>query len=178
MHNVANAMAASLAALTAGAPVEATRRELLTFTPMPHRLQIVARSRGVTWVDDSKASNPDAVQNALRSFDSPIILIAGGRSKNTDFRAMAKAAAERAKLIVLVGETAREIGALIGPGQVAFAASMEQAVATASQNAVHGDVVLLSPGGTSFDMFESAEQRGEAFTAAVRRQNAASGAAS
>ena len=178
MHNVANAMAASLAALTAGAPVEAVQRGLLTFTPMPHRLQIVARSRGVTWVDDSKASNPDAVQNALRSFGAPIVLIAGGRSKHTDFHEMAKAIAARAKFVVLIGESAREIGALIGSNRIAFADSMEQAVATASQNAVQGDVVLLSPGCASFDMFESAEQRGEAFASAVQRQTAASGAAS
>ena len=173
LHNVANVMAASLAALTAGAPLEAVRRGLRTFAPMPHRLQTVMRSGGVTWVDDSKASNPDAVVKALESFDAPIILLAGGRSKKTDFRAMAKAAALRAKLVVLIGESAREIGALIESGPIVYATGMEQAVAAAAESATRGDIVLLSPGCASFDMFESAEQRGDVFAAAVKRQIAA-----
>ena len=168
-HNVANAMAASLAALVAGAPVEAVGRGLTTFTPMPHRLEIVARSGGVTWVDDSKASNPDAVVKGLGSFAAPIILIAGGRSKKTDFAALAAAAAERVKLAVLIGESAREIGALLESGPIVYAQSMDKAVAAAAESAAPGDVVLLSPGCASFDMFESAEQRGEVFAAAVKR---------
>ena len=169
LHNVANAMAATLAALVAGAPLEAVRRGLASFAPMPHRLEIVARSGGVTWVDDSKASNPDAVVKALDSFDAPIVLIAGGRSKKTDFRAMAAAASERAKSAVLIGESAREIGALLESGPIVYAESMEAAVAAAAESAAPGDVVLLSPGCASFDMFESAEQRGDVFAAAVRR---------
>ena len=173
-HNVGNAMAAylaaSLAALASEADVEKVAAGLQTFRPLPHRLQTVARSNGITWVDDSKASNPDAVLKALETFTEPIILIAGGRSKRTDFRALAAAASEHAKLVILIGESAREIGALIEHGPIVFAESIEQAVAAAAEAAVSGDVVLLSPGCASFDMFESAEQRGEVFAAAVRRQ--------
>ena len=171
-HNIANAMAASLAALLAGAPIEAVREGLATFQALPHREQIIARRAGVIWVDDSKASNPDAVVKALAAFSGPIILIAGGRSKKTDFGAMAHAASERAKLVILIGESAREIGALIEHGPIVFADSMDRAVAAAAEAATAGDIVLLSPGCASFDMFESAERRGEAFATAVQRLGA------
>jgi UDP-N-acetylmuramoylalanine--D-glutamate ligase len=163
-------MAASLAALLAGAPVEAVREGLRSFEAMPHRLQLVADTHGIKWIDDSKASNPDAVVKALQSFDAPIVLIAGGRSKKTDFAEMAKVASQRAKLVVLIGESAREIAALIHQTPSVFAESMPAAVAAAAETAARGDVVLLSPGCASFDMFESAEQRGDAFAAAVAQR--------
>jgi UDP-N-acetylmuramoylalanine--D-glutamate ligase len=174
-HNVANAMAAYLAASLAlmrgteiGTHDDALVEGLRTFEPLAHRLQTVATAAGVIWVDDSKASNPDAVVKALHAFDGPIILIAGGRSKRTDFAGLAKAASDRAKLIVLIGESAREIGSLLERGPIVYADSMTTAVAAAAETAAPGDVVLLSPGCSSFDMFDSAEQRGDAFVAAVR----------
>jgi UDP-N-acetylmuramoylalanine--D-glutamate ligase len=180
-HNAANAMAAYLAASAALRirGVEAAQAlvdGLNSFEPLAHRLQVVARSAGVTFVDDSKASNPDAVIKALAAFDAPIILIAGGRSKRTEFSALAAAAQERCKRIILMGESAREIGALIERVPVEYALSMEQAVSAAADAAAPGDVVLLSPGCASFDMFDSAEQRGERFTEAATRIASPAGA--
>lgn len=168
-HNAGNAMAAYLAASLANANVDAVEAQaaLRTFEPMEHRLQMISTAGGVTWVDDSKATNPAAVMKALETFDAPIILIAGGRSKNTDFSEMGSAIGKRAKRCILIGESAREIGRQI-EGPVEYVASMHAAVHAAAVAAGPGDVVLLSPGCASFDMFQSAEHRGTSFAAAVR----------
>jgi UDP-N-acetylmuramoylalanine--D-glutamate ligase len=118
-------------------------------------------------VDDSKATNPGAVIAALRSFDRPIVLIAGGKSKGTEFSELGKAISSRTKAVVLIGEAAEEIGRHVKRATVAHASSMDEAVATAAGFAESGDVVLLSPGCASFDMFASAEARGEAFAVAA-----------
>jgi UDP-N-acetylmuramoylalanine--D-glutamate ligase len=178
-HNIANAMAAYLTVSLSGAPSDARDaliEGLRTFEPLAHRLQPVMQSGGVTFIDDSKASNPDAVVKALASFDAPIILIAGGRSKRTDFATLARAAEERCSHVILIGESAREIGALISKVPTGYATSMEEAVAAAAGAAVPGDIVLLSPGCASFDMFESAEQRGERFADAARSIGSPAGA--
>jgi UDP-N-acetylmuramoylalanine--D-glutamate ligase len=175
-HNVENAMAASLAALLAGATVDAVRTGLRTFEPMPHRLATVASSDGIDWIDDSKATNPDAAVKALESFDAPIVLIAGGKGKNTDFAGLGAAASQRTKAVVLIGESAASIGAHISGVPVTYAHSMREAVDAAAKAAVRGDVVLLSPGCASFDMFESAEHRGDVFSALARKRAAGVGA--
>jgi UDP-N-acetylmuramoylalanine--D-glutamate ligase len=167
-HNAENAMAAALAALLAGATVDAVREGLRTFEPLPHRLAAVPSVDGITWIDDSKATNPDAVVKALESFDAPIVLIAGGKGKNTDFSDLGRAASHRAKAVVLIGESAKAIGAAMSGVPVHYASSMEDAVDMAARAAAHGDVVLLSPGCASFDMFESAEHRGVVFAALAR----------
>jgi len=169
-HNVANAMAASLAALLAGAPVAKVRSGLRSFAPLPHRLAKVATSDGVDWIDDSKATNPDAVLKALASFDAPIVLIAGGKGKNTDFSALGHAASRRAKMVVLIGEAAQEIGAQVDGTVLRYASSLEEAVNVAGDAVGAGDVVLLSPGCASFDMFDSAEHRGDVFCALARKR--------
>ncbi len=167
-HNVENALAASLAALAAGASVKAVREGLRSFLPLPHRLQSIAVADGVTWVDDSKATNPDAVVKALDAFQEPIVLIAGGKPKNTEFGEMCREISRRVKAAVLIGEAAQLIGRELRGPLVAYAKSMDEAVEAAFGLAKPGDVVLLSPGCASFDMFESAEQRGEKFAAAVK----------
>ncbi|HEY7994975.1 MAG TPA: UDP-N-acetylmuramoyl-L-alanine--D-glutamate ligase [Candidatus Eremiobacteraceae bacterium] len=169
-HNVENAMAASLAALLAGAPASAVRAGLRSFAPLPHRLAPVESDDGINWVDDSKATNPDAVVKALESFLEPIVLIAGGRAKNTDFAALAGAASGRAKTVVLIGEAAKEIGAQLTGVDVVYARAMSEAVEAAAHAASPGDVVLLSPGCASFDMFDSAEHRGDVFATLVRNR--------
>lgn len=169
-HNLSNAMAASLAALLAGATTRAVRAGLRTFEPLPHRLAPVATAEGVDWIDDSKATNPDAVVKALESFDAPVVLISGGKGKNTDFSGLGRAASARAKAVVLIGETAKTIGALVHGVPVKYAATMEEAVEIAGSAASSGDVVLLSPGCASFDMFASAEQRGDVFSALARER--------
>ena len=174
-HNVANVLAALLIGLAAELDPEALRAAVRAFEPLPHRLQRVAVQNGVTYVDDSKSTNPGSVVAALQSFAAPIVLIAGGKSKRTDFRAMGEAIEKHAKAVVLIGEAADEMSDVLGASSVARAASMDEAVAIARGLAASGDVVLLSPGCASFDMFASAEARGDAFAAAVNAVAAARG---
>jgi UDP-N-acetylmuramoylalanine--D-glutamate ligase len=166
-HNVANVLAAVTIGLAADLDREAIREAVRDFQPLPHRLQRVAVQDGVVYVDDSKSTNPGSVVAALEAFAQPIVLIAGGKSKRTDFRAMGEAVRRRAKAVVLIGEAADEIAAAIGDKESIRAASIDDAVAIARSLALPGDIVLLSPGCASFDMFASAEARGEAFTRAA-----------
>ncbi len=166
-HNVENVMAAILVGLAAGLDKVGIAAAVRAFQPMHHRLETVAERDGVIWVDDSKATNPGAVIAALRSFDRPIVLIAGGKAKGTDFADMGKVISSRTKAAVLIGEAAADIAKHIKRSTVANASSMDEAVALARTFVAPGDVVLLSPGCASFDMFASAEARGDAFAAAV-----------
>jgi UDP-N-acetylmuramoylalanine--D-glutamate ligase len=166
-HNVQNAMAALLAAIAVGCPLAALRGAISSFTPMPHRLATIAEIDGVRYVDDSKSTNPASVIAALRTYDAPIVLIAGGRSKGTEFGAMGSAIRERASALIAIGEAAPEIRRAVRGFPTVVASSMDEAVRRAREFAVPGGVVLLSPGCASFDMFESAEDRGERFAAAV-----------
>ncbi len=175
-HNVQNVMAALLAALAVGCDPARLRDAVKTFRPMPHRLEPVGEIDGVLYVDDSKSTNPGSVVAALFAFDRPIVLIAGGRSKGTDFIELGVAARHRAKAMVLIGEAAAEIAEHAGAVPVIRAGSMEDAVAKARGAAAAGDVVLLSPGCASFDMFRSAEHRGEMFVTAVRALHEKAGA--
>lgn len=166
-HNVANVMAALLAALAVGCDPRALRGAIGTFKPMRHRLETVAEIDGVLYVDDSKATNPVAVMAALDSFDRPVILIAGGRSKGTRFDELGESIRKRAKALIAIGEAADEIIAASDEQRAMRATSLDDAVRRARAHAQRGDVVLLSPGCASFDMFASAEDRGERFSAAV-----------
>jgi UDP-N-acetylmuramoylalanine--D-glutamate ligase len=172
-HNVSNVLAALLIGLAAGLDPEALRDGVRAFAALPHRLQTVAERDGVRYVDDSKSTNPGSVIAALESFERPVVLIAGGKSKRTAFDAMGEAIERRAKAVVLIGEAAGEIAAVVSGPKVERAASMDEAVAIATALARPGDVVLLSPGCASFDMFASAEARGEAFARAVTSVGAA-----
>jgi UDP-N-acetylmuramoylalanine--D-glutamate ligase len=166
-HNVDNVMAAILVGLAAGLDRTAIADAVRAFEPLHHRLETVVDRGGVRFVDDSKATNPGAVIAALRSFDRPIVLIAGGKSKGTEFSEMGKVISSRTKAVVLIGEAAPDIAKHGKRAAVAHAGSMDEAVAQALTFTEPGDVVLLSPGCASFDMFASAEARGEAFVAAV-----------
>jgi UDP-N-acetylmuramoylalanine--D-glutamate ligase len=166
-HNVANVMAALLAALAIGCEPATLRDAVKTFRPMPHRLEPVAEIDGVLYVDDSKSTNPGSVIAALHAYDRPIVLIAGGRAKGTGFDEMGATIRARAKTLIAIGEAAGDI-ALASEGVALIrAASMEEAVRRAHDAAARGDVVMLSPGCASFDMFRSAEDRGDRFVAAV-----------
>jgi UDP-N-acetylmuramoylalanine--D-glutamate ligase len=166
-HNVDNVMAAILVGLAAGLDRTAIATAVRNFKPLHHRLETVVARDGVLYVDDSKATNPGAVIAALRSFGRPIVLIAGGKSKGTDFAELGKVISSRTKAAILIGEAAPEIAKHVKRSTVIAAGSMDEAVAQAAEIAEAGDVVLLSPGCASFDMFASAEARGEAFSAAV-----------
>lgn len=166
-HNVQNVMAALLAGLAAGYDPQKLREGVRSFHAMAHRLQTVATVHGVQFVDDSKATNPGSVIAALHAYDEPLVLIAGGKSKGTDFAEMGRIIDARADRLVVIGEAADEIASHVYRTPIDRASSMEDAVRRAADAAPEGSVVLLSPGCASFDMFKSAEDRGEQFSAAV-----------
>ncbi|HTU70277.1 MAG TPA: UDP-N-acetylmuramoyl-L-alanine--D-glutamate ligase [Candidatus Baltobacteraceae bacterium] len=175
-HNVQNVMAALLAAFAVGCDPSAVREAVMSFHAMPHRLENVDEIDRVLYVDDSKSTNPGSVVAALRAYDRPIVLIAGGRAKGTDFVEMGVAIRQRAKALVAIGEAADAIAQHVGELPVVRAPSMIDAVGAARELASPGDVVLLSPGCASFDMFSSAEDRGEQFSAAVHALRQPAGA--
>lgn len=167
-HNVQNVMAALLAALAIGLEPSTLCDAVKSFRAMSHRLEPIATIGGVLFVDDSKATNPGSVIAALHSYDRPVVLIAGGKSKNTDFTELGRAIDERAEALVVIGEAADDIAAHVYRTPVYKAVSMEDAVGQAAAVAKSGSVVLLSPACASFDMFQSAEDRGRAFSCAVQ----------
>jgi UDP-N-acetylmuramoylalanine--D-glutamate ligase len=178
-HNVSNALAAVSVGLLFGIAPDAIRRAAGAFTGVEHRLESVLILDGVRFVNDSQGTQPDAVIAALRAFDPPVVLIAGGRDKGVDLSALAPVVAERAAAAVLIGESGPALEAMFraaGLAQTQRAGNMDEAVRVA-----HGlarsmrDVgepyatVLLSPAAASFDMFEDYAARGRAFTQAVVR---------
>jgi UDP-N-acetylmuramoylalanine--D-glutamate ligase len=167
-HNLENVMAALLLALDAGADPEACRRVLAAFEGLPHRLTHVATLEGVDFYDDSKGTNVGAVACSLAHFDKPVILIAGGRDKESDFTVLSDLIKERVKALVLLGET-RELLARVWAGlaPISRAADLADAVLQAWELARPGDVVLLSPGCASFDMFRDYVHRGQVYQALV-----------
>lgn len=167
-HNVQNVMAALLASLATGAEPRALREGVKSFSAMAHRLQPVTEIGGVLFVDDSKATNPGSVIAALRAYDRPCVLIAGGKSKNTDFTELGRVIDERAEALVVIGEAAEEIASHVYRTPIERAQSMEDAVRRALAMTKPGWMVLLSPACASFDMFQSAEDRGRQFVAAVQ----------
>ena len=167
-HNLQNAAAALAAVCAAGADPEAAVSALADFEGLPHRSQVVALRGGVTWVNDSKATNPHAAQRSLSSFDAPLLWIGGGRSKGLDLSELAEDAARRARCALLIGEAAPELErGLAGRVEVKRVESIEAAVGEAARQARDGDIVLLAPGCSSHDQFQSFEERGERFRAAV-----------
>jgi UDP-N-acetylmuramoylalanine--D-glutamate ligase len=168
-HNLENIMAALLLALEAGADADACRRVLASFQGLPHRLELVAAMGGVEFYDDSKGTNVGAVACSLAHFEVPVILIAGGRDKDSDFSLLSNLIRERVKALVLLGES-RDLLARIwgGLAPLHLAADMADAVRQAWHLARPGEVVLLSPACASFDMFTDYAQRGEVFQRLVR----------
>ncbi len=166
---ISNAVAAAAAAAAFGAPLDSIGRALVAFEPLPHRMELVATAGGVSYVNDSKATNPHAVLAALAGAER-VVLIAGGKNKGLDLSTLA-AAASSLRAVVTIGQARDEIAdAFAAAGMpVERAGSMDDAVARAAAIATPGDTVLLSPGCASFDMFADYKARGEAFRAAVKR---------
>ncbi|MCC6957843.1 MAG: hypothetical protein IT316_13680 [Anaerolineales bacterium] len=167
-HNLLNVMAACCIAAAAGLPVEAMRAGIQNFVGAPHRLELVRRWKGADWYDDSIATSPERVMAAIRSFDEPLVVLAGGRDKQLPWGDFADLVKERVDHLILFGEAADKIlSALQLSGSEALtvsqAKSLHEAVAQAAEIVEPGDVVLLSPGGTSFDEFKDFEERGECF---------------
>jgi UDP-N-acetylmuramoylalanine--D-glutamate ligase len=168
-HNVENALAAAAAAADLGVPREAIVRSLSTFAGLAHRLEPVGTVAGVRFVNDSKATNVDSLSVALDAFPDPVILIAGGRHKDQDFRPLAEKVRRRVSFLILIGEAADRLAAAWPGVPSARAGSLDEAIAVARSNARAGSVVLLSPACASFDMFHNYEDRGDRFREAVRR---------
>ncbi len=164
-HNVYNSLAAAVAARVLEVRSDVIRESLSTFSGVPHRLETVRIHEGVTWVNDSKATNVNAVWYALDSFREPVVLIAGGRDKQGDFAALEDQVKARVRGIVTLGEAAGAIEAALGScvADCVRATDMPDAVRLAGLLASKGDVVLLSPACASFDMFANFEERGDAF---------------
>lgn len=173
-HNLANVLAAACCAVVGGVDVASIRRVVRRFAGMPHRLEEVRRWQGVLFVNDSIATTPERAMAALRSFEEPQILLAGGRDKHLPWDRWADLVLDRAKDVIIFGEARpvvcealatarRRLGSQGHAARVHVRDSLREAVLQAAELAETGDVVLLSPGGVSFDAFEDFEARGEAF---------------
>ena len=163
-HNLANAMAASLAALVMGVPPASIRATLTNFKGVEHRLEFVRELEGIAYVNDSKATNVDSVWYALRSFDRPLIVLMGGRDKGNDYSRLREPVRENVRAIVAIGESADRVRTAFAPVvRVESGATMGEAVRVARRLALPGDIVLLSPACASFDWFENYEHRGRVF---------------
>lgn len=164
VHNLMNAMAATLAAMVMNIPTASLRATLRNFKGVEHRLEFVRELHGVTYVNDSKATNVDSVWYALQSFTGPIVLLLGGRDKGNDYTRLIPLVQKHVKAIVAIGESAQKVVTAFGRVKpVQTASSMREAVQHAAAAATAGDIVLLSPACASFDWFENYEHRGRVF---------------
>jgi UDP-N-acetylmuramoylalanine--D-glutamate ligase len=168
LHNVDNVMAAATYALLCGCPLEAIKRVLRSFPGLEHALEMVRERRGVRYVNDSKGTNVDATLKALEGIEQPIWLIAGGRDKGADFSRLKGMIRDRVKGLILIGEAASSIQAVVGHSErIRHAGSLREAVEVAAAEAQPGEVVLLSPACASFDMFADYQDRGRQFKSLV-----------
>jgi UDP-N-acetylmuramoylalanine--D-glutamate ligase len=175
-HNLLNVLAACALAGLAGVPVDAMRHVATTFTGVEHRLELVRELNSVRWFDDSIATAPERSLAALRAFEEPIVLLAGGRDKKLPWDELADETVQRVRQLVTFGEAGPMIARVVGERWsgpqgdeagnlegITQVGSLEEAVEAAARLVQPGDVVLLSPGGTSFDAFRDFAERGERF---------------
>ncbi len=164
LHNAENVLATLATGLAMGLPVSQMREAISAYYPQPHRCEFVTEVGGVSFINDSKATNGDAVEKALRSLPGRSVLIAGGRDKGLDFASLKSVIAEKVKLAVLIGEAQNKMWhAWSKTTPCVRASSMEEAVQLAASHTLPGDTVLLSPACASFDMFENYGHRGDEF---------------
>lgn len=163
-HSVENLMAAILAAREHGATAEAIQKVIATFRGIPHRLEYVRRVGGVEFFNDSKATNVHSVKRALDSFEENIILIMGGKDTSLSYESLRDLVRKKVKSLILVGEAKERINRDVGDFcETYLIGTFEEAVLIAYQKSRIGDTVLLSPGCSSFDMFDSYIERGNYF---------------
>ncbi len=173
-HNLLNVLAACAIAAAVGLPVEAMRAGVDGFTGVAHRLEFVRRWRGADWYNDSIASTPERAMADIRSFEEPLVMLVGGRDKHLPWEDFAALAAERVDHLILFGEMAELVERALAVAEkgrgdnrprytLKRVANLKDAVHAAAEIVAPGDVVLLSPGGTSFDEFRDFEARGEAY---------------
>ena len=168
-HNVANAVLAVAVARAMELPTDAMATALRRFPGLPHRLQVVGRAHGATWINDSIATSPERTVAALEAVAEPAILLLGGREKALPLEKLRAAAIERCRAAICFGEAATPFAdAMAGAVEtVARVETLDEAVAAAAALTRDGDAVLLSPAGTSFDAYPRFEARGDAFAALV-----------
>ncbi|MCL2547571.1 MAG: UDP-N-acetylmuramoyl-L-alanine--D-glutamate ligase [Symbiobacteriaceae bacterium] len=171
-HNIENAMAASLVAVAAGARLESIRDALRGFKGLAHRFQVVAELKGRTFINDSKATNPGASEIALILPGKPIVLIAGGLERGIDLAGFAKQIARYCRGVVLIGQTSQRLAddlRSIGFTNYHMAKDMAEAVPLSYSQSHEGDVILLSTGCASWDMYSNYDVRGDDFIAQVHK---------
>ncbi|MBP1759327.1 MAG: UDP-N-acetylmuramoylalanine--D-glutamate ligase [Firmicutes bacterium] len=170
-HNLENVMAAAAAARAFGLSWTEISEGLARFKGVEHRQEVVGSFDGILFINDSKGTNTDAATKALLAFDEPLVLLAGGKNKGLDFHEFMKIVKKKVKSLVLVGQAAEEMAQAArdeGVQRIIRVATFEEGVEKAISEAIPGDVVLLSPACTSWDMFKNYEQRGELFKELVR----------
>lgn len=175
-HNLRNVLAACAVAGAAGVPPDVMRDVIRSFTGVPHRLESVAVIDGALWVNDSIATAPERVIAALKSYDEPLILLAGGRDKKLPWDELAALIASRVRHLICFGEFGPQIAEQVQQARllggrlekIDQVKTLDQAVRRAGEIARSGDVVLLSPGGTSYDAYADFAERGEHFRSLVR----------
>jgi UDP-N-acetylmuramoylalanine--D-glutamate ligase len=171
-HNAENMLATLAVADIYELSREAVIRALCAYTPLPHRLEKVGEIGGVTFINDSKATNIDALEKALLAMRAPVVLLAGGKDKGLDFSGLLPLVREKVKAVVLIGQMTEKLFALWNAAVPCFrATTLADAVDQTRAIAKAGDIVLFSPGCSSFDMFRDYEDRGDQFRALI--QNAA-----
>ncbi len=169
VHNLENALAAAAVALAAGADPASVAAVLREFPGLEHRLEFVREKDGVTYINDSKGTNVGAVVKSVEGFAQPVILIAGGLDKGSDFSPLFDLFRKKVKLLILVGKAAPKMAEALGTStETVFAKTLQDAVKLAASRATRSDVVLLSPACASFDMFKDFEDRGRQFKEAVK----------
>lgn len=166
-HNWLNALAALAACYAVGMKLTEGAKDITTFSGLPHRFEQIITYQGVLWINDSKATNLQAMLAAIdnvRYKKKKLVLIAGGISKKDDFRKLKIPLQDFAKYVILIGKDALKIKHALGKvSPITIAADLKEAVKIAFSYAISGDVVLFSPGCASFDMFKNYEERGEIF---------------
>ena len=160
-------MAAFGAGIALGADTARMAAAITDYTPPAHRCEFIGTRGGIRWINDSKATNLDAMEQAIRSVEGPLVLIAGGKDKGFEFDPIAPLVRERAASVILIGEMRHRIARDWAPVPTIVAESLEEAVAAAAK-AAPGSTVLFSPGTSSFDMFRDYIRRGEAFRSLVQ----------
>ncbi len=163
IHNVENSMAAILAAKICNISDDSIKNVLRNFKGVEHRLEFIRNINGVDYYNDSKSTTVNSLEKALLSFYKPIILIAGGRDKGLDFTKIRELVHKKVKCLILIGEAKEKIKNELEFDNTFFENSLENAVKLAKEKAKEGDVILLSPGCASFDMFKNYEERGKVF---------------
>lgn len=168
-HNHMNVLMSALAARLEGIGMDVIRQTVMEFKGVEHRLEFICEVDGIKWINDSKATNVDSVAIALQSYRNPVVLIAGGRDKGTSYAPLVDIVRERVRAMVLIGEAAERMEEAFAPvTRVTRARDMLEAVNIANMAAQPGDIAMLSPACSSFDMYDNFEHRGRVFKECVR----------